>query len=96
MRLGPLTVAGKLRAGVIHFGGRAFRAWNDDIAMRPVINYGAVFELTASPRVSIRIDAGADIVPFGSTEIRGPLPPYSERVGATHNREGSFGLVFRF
>jgi hypothetical protein len=93
---GALTVAGKLRAGVIHFGGRAFRAWNNDVAMRPVINYGAVFELAASRRVSIRIDAGADIVPFGSTEIRGPLPPYRERFGTTHNREGSFGFVYRF
>jgi hypothetical protein len=92
---GPLSVAGKLRAGAISFGGRAFRAWND-VALKPVVNVGAVIELATSRRVSIRIDAGDNIVPYGSTEIRSPLPPYAARFGTTHNREGSIGLVYRF
>jgi hypothetical protein len=93
---GALTVAGKARAGAIHFGGRAFRAHNPDMAVKPVLNAGLVVELAYSPTVALRIDAGDVIVPFGSSEVRGPLPPYSAQYGTTHNPEGTIGVVVRF
>ncbi|HEY7501076.1 MAG TPA: hypothetical protein VH740_21315 [Vicinamibacterales bacterium] len=93
---GPLTIGGKLRAGIVYFGGKAFRASNPDIVVRPAVNVGAVVELAMSPRSAIRIDSGTTIVPFGSAIVRGPLPPHAAQYGTTHNREGSIGLVIRF
>jgi hypothetical protein len=94
--VGSLSVAGKLRPGVIHFGGASFRAHNPGIADRPVLNAGVVVELAYSPKVAVRVDAGDTIVQFGSSEVRGPLQGSAGQNGTTHNPEGSVGLVFRF
>jgi hypothetical protein len=88
-------VFAKVRPGVIHFGGNAFRARNSS-PTRFALDAGAVVEFYPSPRVILRADFGDTIIPFGNDTLNSALPPHLLRPGTTHNFQGSFGVGFRF
>src|SRR5262245_18360824 len=94
--LGRAVVYGRLRAGVVRFAGRQFRAQNGHARTEPAIDIGGVLELPVSPWAAMRMDIGDLIVPFGSEPIRSGLPPYATRLGVTHNLTGSIGMLVRF
>jgi len=88
-------IFGKLRPGVVHFGGEAFLARNNSLS-KFALDAGAVLEFYPSPRVIIRADFGDTIIPFGSDTINSGVPPFVIRPATTHNFQGSFGVGFRF
>jgi hypothetical protein len=96
MRVGSVELHGKVRGGQARFGGRAFRAYNTTARVEPAVNFGALVEFWYSTRVALRIDGGVTLVPFGSEQLRGPLPPYATTPGLTRSGEGMIGMQFRF
>ena len=94
--IGPIGIAAKVRAGAVHFGGKAFRAQNPGVDVKPVVNIGAVIELGLSRYAAMRIDVGDTIIPFGSTVVRGPFAYQAAQYGTTHNMEATYGFSFRF
>jgi Outer membrane protein beta-barrel domain len=94
VRLGPAIVYGRLRAGVLQFGGRSFRAQDGRSRTEPAIDIGATLEYPVDGPVAFRADWGDLIVPFGSEPVRSL--PRPARVGTTHNYTGSVGIQLRF
>ena len=89
-------VFGKIRPGVVRFGGDFFKSFNGQSQNRFAVDVGGVLEFYPSKRVVVRVDLGDTIIPFGEDTIRGPLPPFIKRPGTTHNFQASFGVGFRF
>jgi len=84
----------KVRPGIVHFGGDAFRARNGSRS-NFALDVGGVLEFYPSSRVIVRVDLGDTIVPFGDDVINRPVPPFIFRPGTTHNFQSSFGVGFR-
>ncbi len=82
--------------GMIHYGGRSFETYNGSGLSRFALGVGGILEYYPSSRVTLRVDWGDTIIPFGDTAIMGPLPPYTRQPGTTHNLQGSFGIGIRF
>jgi hypothetical protein len=89
-------VFGKVRPGVVHFGGDFFKTYNGQSQSHFAVDVGGVLEFYPSQRVVVRVDLGDTIIPFGQDTIRGPLPPFITRPGTTHNFQASVGVGFRF
>ncbi len=95
VRTERIGVFGKVRPGIVHFGGEFFTARNESQS-NFALDVGGVLEFYPSSRVIVRVDLGDTIIPFGDDTINSPLPPFILRPGTTHNFQGSFGIGFRF
>lgn len=85
----------KARPGVMHFGGRAFRARHQGSQDYFAFDAGGVLELYPNSRVLLRLDISDTLVNFGD-ELFNRGFPVSERPGLSHNRQLSFGVSLRF
>jgi hypothetical protein len=95
IRIERVGIFAKARPGVMHFGGRAFRATHQGSRNYISFDVGGVFELYPNSRVLLRLDISDNIVDFGDDEFNRGFP-VAERPGISHNRQLSFGIGFRF
>lgn len=89
-------VFGKVRPGVINFGGDFFEDRNNGSKSYPAIDVGGVLEYYPTSKVIIRVDVGDTIVPFGNDAINTGLSATPTQIGTTHNLQASFGVGYRF
>ncbi|HEX8293649.1 MAG TPA: outer membrane beta-barrel protein [Pyrinomonadaceae bacterium] len=91
----PVGLFVKARPGFVKLGNDVI-AYNPTFeATRFALDLGGVLEIYPSERAIVRVDHGDTIISFGDALINsGARPP--RRLGATHNRQTSFGFGFRF
>lgn len=85
----------KVRPGIAHFGGEAFKVRYGSQSYF-ALDVGGVLEYYPNSRVIIRVDAGDTIISFGNQIFDSAVPPFTIRPGTTHSFQGSFGVGFRF
>jgi hypothetical protein len=83
----------KIRPGLVHFGGRDFRARNSALD-HPVLDVGAVAERSITERVVFRMDLGNTIIFYGGDVVNTALGSF--RPGTESNFQISFSLGFKF
>jgi len=83
----------KIRPGLLHFGGRDFRARNSALNYA-VLDIGAVAERSITERMVFRMDFGNTIVFYGGDVVNTALGKY--RPGTESNLQISFSLGFKF
>jgi hypothetical protein len=83
----------KIRPGLLHFGGRDFRARNSALD-RAVVDIGAVAERSITERMVFRMDFGNTIVFYGGDVVNTALGTL--RPGTESNFQISFSLGFKF
>jgi len=83
----------KIRPGLLHFGGRDFRARNSALNYA-VLDIGAIAERSITERMVFRMDFGNTIIFYGGDVVKtalGTLRPSTES-----NLQISFSLGFKF
>jgi hypothetical protein len=88
-----IGIYGKLRGGIIHFGGDYF-APRLDRRTRSMLDAGGVFEYYPNRRVILRIDLGDAVIYYGAARLFNRLNP--DALGTVHNFLPGFGVSFRF
>src|SRR5215831_4560563 len=83
----------KIRPGLLHFGGRDFRARNSALNYA-VLDIGAVAERSVTERMVFRMDFGNTIAFYGRDAVNTALGTF--RRGTESNLQISFGLGFKF
>ena len=83
----------KIRPGLLHFGGRDFRARNSALDYA-VLDIGAVAERSITERMVFRMDFGNTIVFYGGDIVHTALGTF--RPGTESNLQISFSLGFKF
>jgi len=83
----------KIRPGLLHFGGRDFRARNSALD-HAVLDIGAVAERSITERMVFRMDFGNTIVFYGGDVVNTALGTF--RPGTESNLQISFSLGFKF
>jgi hypothetical protein len=91
--LGRWSLFGKLRPGLMNFGGD-FARRNPGVTSRFALDVGGVAELNLTPRFGLRFDVGDTIIFYGGELVNNGLNTF--RPGADHNLQTSFGLFFHF
>jgi len=92
-RLGSWGGFIKIRPGLLHFGGRDFRARNSALNYA-VLDIGAVAERSITERMVFRMDFGNTIVFYGGDVVNSALGKF--RPGTESNLQISFSLGFKF
>ena len=95
VRSDKIGIFAKARPGVMHFGGRAFRARHNGSRDYFSFDVGGVLEYYSNSHVLLRLDISDTIVDFGDDLFNRGFP-VSERPGISHNRQMSLGVSFRF
>jgi hypothetical protein len=85
----------KAKPGVIHFGGRAFRARHNGSRDYFSFDVGGVLELYPNSRVLLRLDISDNIIDFRDDLFNRGFPA-PKRPGLSHNRQLSLGIGVRF
>jgi hypothetical protein len=83
----------KIRPGMLHLGGRDFRARNSALDYA-VLDIGAVAERSITERMVFRMDFGNTIVFYRGEVVNTALGAF--RPGTQSNLQISFGLGFKF
>ena len=83
----------KIRPGLLHFGGRDFRARNS-VLNYAVLDIGAVAERSITERMAFRMDFGNTIVFYGGDVVNTAIGTF--RPGTESNLQISFSLGFKF
>jgi hypothetical protein len=83
----------KVRPGLLHFGGRDFRARNSALDYA-VLDIGAVAERSITERMVFRMDFGNTVVFYRGNAVNTALG--ISRPGTESNLQISFGLGFKF
>jgi len=83
----------KIRPGLLHFGGRDFRARNSALD-HAVLDLGAVAERSITERMVFRMDFGNTMVFDGSDVVNTALGTF--RPGTESNLQISFSFGFKF
>lgn len=84
----------KARPGLVHFGGGDFAERNGGSSNNLAVDLGGVFEWYASPRVALRWDLSDTVIRFPKPVFSGFINP--KPAGWYHNKQGGFGVNFRF
>ncbi|MFL6331791.1 MAG: outer membrane beta-barrel protein [Pyrinomonadaceae bacterium] len=101
-RFGRVGLFGKVRPGVISFGGTIINGRDGSLLIAPDLgrrthfnlDVGGVFEVYPSRRVVLRLDAGDTIVHYGEENFPGAQIPFE---GVTrHNFQFNAGAGLRF
>jgi hypothetical protein len=95
LRSRKIGVFAKAKPGVIHFGGRAFRASHNGSRDYFSFDVGGVLEYYSNSQVLVRLDISDNIIDFREDLFNRGFPT-PERPGIAHNRQLSFGVSFRF
>ena len=92
-RFERIGIYGKLRGGVIRFGGDYFTG-HLDRRTRPMLDTGAVLEYYPNRRVILRIDLSDAVIYYGAARLFNR--PNPDALGTVHNFLPGFGVSFRF
>jgi hypothetical protein len=86
-------IFGKLRGGVIHFGGDYFTQ-RLDRTTRSMLDAGGVFEYYPNRRIILRIDLSSAVIYYGDARLFNRPDP--DALGTVHNFLPGFGVAVRF
>jgi hypothetical protein len=88
-----IGIYGKLRGGIIHFGGDYF-ALRLDRRTRSMLDAGVVLEYYPNSRLILRIDLSDAVIYYGDARLFNR--PNPDALGTVHNFLPGFGIAIRF
>jgi hypothetical protein len=95
LRSKKIGVFAKAKPGVIHFGGKVFKATQNGSRDYFSLDIGGVLEYYPNAQVLLRLDLSDNIIDFRDDLFNRGFPT-SERPGIAHNSQISFGVSFCF
>jgi hypothetical protein len=88
-------VFGKVRPGVIHFGGDFFSPRLDKFTF-PVVNVSGALEFYPSRRLSLHLEVGDMIIAYRGASYLSASRPETVKLGVSHNLQTALGFSIRF